>query len=53
MTLGALYNELKDAMTKADFRELREAQNRTDARLDLLTETVADLCETQKRRCKA
>ncbi len=54
--LGAVYSELKETVTKSDFRELIAAQNQTDETVKQLVEAqkrtetrVEDLAEAQKR----
>ena len=54
--MGKLYREIAATVTKEEFAELKaivadlaEAQKRTEARLDQLTETVDQLAEAQKR----
>ena len=55
-TLGAMYTELRETVTRADFQQLREvvqelaeAQKTTEQRLDSLTMKVGELAEAQKR----
>ena len=54
--LGLMYQDLQNTVTKSDFNELKaivrdlaEAQKRTEARLDSLTQRVEELAEAQKR----
>jgi len=55
-SLGAMYGELKETVTKSDFAELKavvsdlaQAQQRTDEKLDRLTENVRGLAEAQRK----
>ena len=41
-TLGAMFAELKDSVTKEDFRSLRDASDATFARIDSVLERLAD-----------